>query len=95
MKKSKLAMGAIIVVAGMAISSGVWAAWTNDKPIEIVVGFAPGGGTDTMTRTLSRFLEKNWVMMPGLLWLISREQVESWQLRMWLDQNRMAIRLAW
>lgn len=58
MKKSKLAMGAIIVVAGMAISSGVWAAWPNDKPIEIVVGFAPGGGTDTMTRTLSRFLEK-------------------------------------
>lgn len=29
-----------------------------DRPIEIVVGFTPGGGTDLMARTFARFLEQ-------------------------------------
>ena len=28
-----------------------------ERPIEIVVGFTPGGGTDIMARTFARFLE--------------------------------------
>lgn len=29
-----------------------------DRPIEIIVGFTPGGGTDLMARTYARFLEQ-------------------------------------
>jgi tripartite-type tricarboxylate transporter receptor subunit TctC len=38
-----------------AVSS---AAWPDDQTIELVVGFAPGGGTDLMARALVPFVEK-------------------------------------
>ena len=47
-----LAMGAIAF--GAATSS--FAAWPNDKPIELIVGFAAGGGTDITARTVAQFL---------------------------------------
>lgn len=34
------------------------AAWPEDRPIEIVVGFAAGGGTDLLARKLAPLLEK-------------------------------------
>ncbi|MGL1835110.1 tripartite tricarboxylate transporter substrate binding protein [Rhodocyclaceae bacterium SMB388] len=46
-------------VAAVLIASPVMAAWPGDKPIEVVVGFAPGGGTDIMARTLLPFVEKH------------------------------------
>ena len=51
-------------VVGLVVAClGTWgaaamAAWPNDRPLELVVGFAPGGGTDTMARVLGRFMEK-------------------------------------
>lgn len=34
------------------------AEWPTDRPIELIVAFAPGGGTDVMNRTLAPYIEK-------------------------------------
>ena len=39
-------------------SAPVFAVWPDDRPIEMIVGFVPGGATDAMARTLARFVEK-------------------------------------
>ncbi len=41
-----------------AMSTSTFAAWPDDKHIEVVVGFAPGGGTDLMARKLFTFVQK-------------------------------------
>jgi tripartite-type tricarboxylate transporter receptor subunit TctC len=38
--------------ASLFFSASAWAAWPDDKPIEVVIGFAAGGGTDVMARKL-------------------------------------------
>lgn len=52
---TKIALAALMA-AGMAQQAV--AAWPEDKPIEVVVGFAPGGGTDLMARKLLPFVQK-------------------------------------
>ena len=48
----------IAVILGITACGPAWAAWPDDKPIEVVIGFAPGGGTDVMARKLLPFVEK-------------------------------------
>jgi tripartite-type tricarboxylate transporter receptor subunit TctC len=45
--------GAVALTAGAAMAADY-----PEKPIEVIVGYAAGGGTDVMARTVAPFLEK-------------------------------------
>lgn len=46
---------AVVSLTGIAPAN---AAWPSDAPIEVVVGFAPGGTTDVMVRVLAPYIAK-------------------------------------
>lgn len=43
-------------IAALATPALAQPAWPAGRPIEVIVGFAPGGGTDVMVRALAQFL---------------------------------------
>ena len=49
---------AAAIAAMTLFASQAHAAWPEDKPIEVVVGFSAGGGTDLMARKLLPFVQK-------------------------------------
>lgn len=59
MKKFNARPLAATAAAVALFSSNAWAAWPDDKPIELVVGFSAGGETDILARTLAPFLQKH------------------------------------
>ena len=50
--------GVGLLVASLASMVPVHAAWPSDAPIEVVVGFAPGGTTDVMVRVLAPYIAR-------------------------------------
>lgn len=58
MRKSVSTVAVVFAAIGLAIFSPAMAAWPDDKPIEVIVGFAAGGGTDVMARKLLPYVEK-------------------------------------
>src|SRR4051812_3436392 len=49
---------ALVAAFGITACGSALAAWPDDKPIEVIIGFAPGGATDVMARKLLPFVEK-------------------------------------
>src|SRR5579871_2133436 len=49
----------LAVMAGAALSFAAGAEWPHDRPIELIVGFAAGGGQDVMARSLAPYLERH------------------------------------
>ena len=47
-----------LVIASLTSTIPAHAAWPGDAPIEVVVGFAPGGTTDVMVRVLAPYIAK-------------------------------------
>ena len=56
--KKPLCCAMAAVVASLAGVAPAYAAWPSDAPIEVVVGFAPGGTTDVMVRVLAPYIAR-------------------------------------
>ena len=56
MKRQSLALAAIVMAASLIDGAAlpVRAEWPNDRPIRVLVGFGPGGGTDIVTRIIAQ-----------------------------------------
>src|SRR5690606_1322627 len=50
---------AVAAVIGAGACAPALAAWPDDRPIELVVGFAAGGETDVQARTLAPYIQKH------------------------------------
>lgn len=48
----------LCAIVALSVCGPVWSAWPDDQSIELVVGFAPGGGTDLMARAMAPYMEK-------------------------------------
>jgi tripartite-type tricarboxylate transporter receptor subunit TctC len=49
---------AAIIFAALIAAGPAGAEWPNDKPIRVLVGFGPGGGTDIVTRIIAQPLSE-------------------------------------
>lgn len=57
MNKYRFCARAALVTLALA-SASAHAAWPEDRPIEFLVAYAPGGSTDVMARAMQPYLEK-------------------------------------
>lgn len=51
-------LGKTVFIGAMVLTAGAAYAEYPEKPIEVIVGFSAGGGTDVMARTVAPYLEK-------------------------------------
>nr|WP_314071419.1 tripartite tricarboxylate transporter substrate binding protein [uncultured Roseococcus sp.] len=56
MTTRRLLLAAPALLAATHVSAQ---SWTPDRPVTMIVAFAPGGGTDIAARTLARFMERS------------------------------------
>lgn len=58
MHRSISKLAAFAALAAATLTGIAHAAWPDDKPIEVIVGYAPGGANDVMARAMAPFIEK-------------------------------------
>ena len=51
-------LNSLLMLISLSLCGPAWSAWPEDQSIELVVGFAPGGGTDLMARAMAPYMEK-------------------------------------
>lgn len=56
MTPRRLLLAAPALLAATRVSAQ---SWTPERPVTMIVAFAPGGGTDIAARTLARFMERS------------------------------------
>jgi tripartite-type tricarboxylate transporter receptor subunit TctC len=69
-RRRLLAAGVALAAAPLARPALAQAVWPTGRAIEIVVGFAPGGGTDVMLRALAQALSAE---LPGANFVINNK----------------------
>ncbi len=57
-RRGTIAACALALIAGIGLPAGAQNAWPN-KAVRLVVGFAPGGGTDVLARALAQSLTES------------------------------------
>lgn len=81
----KLSFCALVAAAMLICSQAALAGWPDDRSIEVMVGYAPGGSTDLMARAILPFVRKHLgdktpppvvINRPGASGEISTTQIE-------------------
>lgn len=57
--RSPRSLRSLFVAAIAMTAMSAHAAWPDDRPIEVYVGFAAGGGTDLLARAMAPYLQKH------------------------------------
>jgi len=67
MKLGKLALGASIAAAALAMAGPAAAAWEPSKPVEFVIPAGTGGGADQMARLIQGIVVKHKLMKESMV----------------------------
>ncbi len=62
----RYAFGLLLFVPAVVLAQGSLPGWKPDKPVEFIIGAAPGGANDRIGRSLQRVLQEGQTLPAGL-----------------------------
>ncbi len=60
------AIGLLLFVPAIVLAQAPQSAWKPDKPVELIIGAAPGGANDRIGRSLQRVLQEGHTLPAGI-----------------------------